>query len=60
MTGKDGDFYLNTISGSIFKKISGHWVFICNINHFPSGWTGTIRIGNRRLHVNNGLITGYN
>ena len=60
MTGKDGDFYLNTTSGSIFKKINGYWVFIYNINHFPSGFTGNIKIGWRvTLHVKNGLIIGY-
>jgi len=59
MTGQDGDFYLNSSTGNIFKKVSGNWVFICNIAHFPSGYTGDIKIGKIKLHIENGLIISY-
>lgn len=59
MIGKDGDFYLNSITGSIFKKVNGYWVFVCSIKYIPTGFTGNIKIGRTTLHVNNGLIIGY-
>lgn len=31
MTGSNGDYYLNTITGNVFQKVSGTWVKIGNI-----------------------------
>ena len=31
MTGVNGDYYLNTITGNVFQKVSGTWVLIGNI-----------------------------
>jgi uncharacterized protein (TIGR02145 family) len=30
-TGKDGDYYLNTVSGDVFAKASGTWTVVTNI-----------------------------
>lgn len=62
MIGQNGDFYLNSATGDIFKKINGIWVKIGNFKgppFTPIGWTGVWKSGGHQLTFVNGICTAY-
>lgn len=49
--GADNDFHLNTATGDIFKKISGTWTVVLNIQSSGSGGETVAAVGGLNIYL---------